>query len=153
MDQLAAQLDEQVLIQRGASSYLPRHAQHFSFTTSQEMVHLTQEARIVVAHAAAGTIILCLKNSKPLVLVPRLKQFGEHFDDHQLQLARALDAEGKAVSVFDPSLVSLQAAMAKAIGQKPFAMMTPTLVEPLRQILGQWDRENSRQGEETKKKL
>ena len=61
MDQLAIQFDERVIIQRGSSTYRPRYAEHFRFTTSQKMAGLTQEAQVVVCHAAAGAIILKLE--------------------------------------------------------------------------------------------
>ena len=69
MDEVAAKLAEPVIIQRGSSIYQPQHANSFEFTVSEQMRQLTQEARIIVAHAAAGTIILALCAGKPLVVV------------------------------------------------------------------------------------
>ncbi|MDQ4076869.1 MAG: beta-1,4-galactosyltransferase [Chloroflexota bacterium] len=139
MDALAAALDERVVIQRGSSSYTPRHAEHFRWTTSEHMEELTAEARVVVAHAAAGAIILALREKKPLVVAPRLARYGEHFDDHQLQLATMLDAQSKALVVYEPSLDTLRAAIQRVAIRNPPDHVGPTqLVHALQQQLNQW---------------
>ncbi len=111
MDELAAGLDEQVVIQRGSSPYEPQHAEHFLFTTSEQMAQLTHAARVIVSHAAAGSILVALRHNKPLIVVPRLRQFGEVLDDHQQQLATALAAAEKVVTVGDPTSRTLRAAL------------------------------------------
>lgn len=116
IDELAAHLDEPVVIQYGCSSYIPRHAEGFQWASSQRMEQLTRQARLVITHAAAGAIILALRFGKPVVVVPRRKAFGEQFDDHQEQLAEALDRAGWAIAVSDPTPQSLQAALPRANG-------------------------------------
>ncbi len=131
-DELAAGLDEQVVIQYGSSTYRPRHARGFAFETSQRMAELTAEARVVVTHAAAGAIILGLQSAKPLVVVPRLKQFNEHIDDHQQQLATALSAQGKVIAVEQPNAQNLRAALDQAGGLRGSMAGSHQLVQALR---------------------
>ncbi len=138
MDQLASQFDERVIIQRGSSSYRPRCAEHFRVTTSQEMAILTQAARVVVSHAAAGAIILSLNYDKPLVLVPRLRKLGEVLDDHQLELAKFLDNAKMAVAVYDTAGAVLQQAIHMAGHQKMKRAGSGQLVKALRQKLQEW---------------
>ena len=65
------------------------------------MVRIASAADVVIAHCGAGSVLLALRLRKPLVVVPRLRRFGEHHDDHQLQLARYLGKQGSAVVVED----------------------------------------------------
>ncbi len=65
----------------------------------EEMRALLERADVVVAHAGAGIIASALQARKRPLVLPRLKRFGEHVDDHQLQLARKLDEMGLAVLV------------------------------------------------------
>jgi beta-1,4-N-acetylglucosaminyltransferase len=138
-DELAAELDEPIIIQRGSSTYQPQHAEHFQFTTSQRMVELTQQARVIVTHAAAGAIITVLREGKPLVVVPRLKQFGEHIDDHQQQLAEALAANGRAAAVTMPSANLLREALGQAARQSLFNNESSHLINALRQQFAAWN--------------
>lgn len=142
MDQVAAQIEEDVVIQSGCASYVPVHARHFNFGTGQEMLEFMQQARVVVSHAAAGTSMLALKMDKPLVLVPRLKFLGEVFDDHQLQLARALNEAGLAVSVTAPEPASLLAAIEKTAALQRRKTGAGLLVRSLRDLLESWSHES-----------
>ena len=139
MDKLAADLEEQVMIQYGPSSYLPQHADSFPFTTSTEMEQLTRHARIVVTLAAAGAIILALKLNKPLVVVPSRKAHNEHFDDHQVQFAEALAEAGMAVTVLAPTPQALWRAIEQAEMLEVSSSGSACLVEALQAQLSQWN--------------
>ena len=99
MDELAAALDEDVVMQIGATPETPRHTRSFAFATQAEMDHWCATARVIVSQAGAGSILTAQKARVPLVLVPRLNQYGEHIDDHQLELARILQRTGCALLV------------------------------------------------------
>jgi beta-1,4-N-acetylglucosaminyltransferase len=138
MDLLASEINEQVVIQFGCSSYVPRYSKYFSFTTNAKMEQLIHEARIVVTHAAAGGIILPLKLRKPLVVVPRLKVHHEHFDDHQVQLAKALADYGKVILVMDPTPLSLWEAINRAKYINTGIVGPKYLVTAIHSQLEQW---------------
>lgn len=144
MDELAEQLDELVVIQFGSSAYRLRYAQGFAFETSQRMHELTNEARLVVTHAAAGAIILCMHARKTFVVVPRLKQFCEIIDDHQIQLASALEAQGRTKVVMDPTMKTLRAALDHA-GELPYFIdHSQSLILALEKQLADWSSKSSR---------
>ena len=44
------------------------------------------KADVVITHGGTGAIIGAVKKRKKVIAVPRLKKYGEHVDDHQLQL-------------------------------------------------------------------
>lgn len=90
MDQLAADLDEEMVMQIGATPYEPQYARWFRFTSQQEVDELCQRARVIVSHAGAGSIMSALQCEKPVIVLPRLQKYGEHMDNHQVELARAL---------------------------------------------------------------
>ena len=53
-----------------------------------------------MTHAGVGSILVALSAGRKPVVVPRLKQFGEAVDDHQLALADRLD-DASLVTVAD----------------------------------------------------
>ena len=138
MDELATELNEPVIVPYGSSAYVPRHAQHFQWTSGQRMEQLADAARVIVTHAAAGSILVALLREKPLVVVPRLRRFGECIDDHQRQLATALDAAGKAVLVDEPAAAALRTAIERAAQHCGKNDGATKLVQALRRQLGQW---------------
>ena len=92
MDRIAADLGEDVLIQRGTVEYEPVHARHVRFVRFDEALRLFEQADLVVGHCGAGTVLNAILFRKPLVLVPRRAEAGElDTDDHQMQLARQVE--------------------------------------------------------------
>lgn len=90
MDELASEYDESVVAQVGHSEYEPERMEWFDFVSESEINDYYQDASVVVGHAGAGTILTALSYEKPLILMPRLEEEGEHLDDHQLELTDAL---------------------------------------------------------------
>ena len=67
--------------------YTPRHFNWKAFLDPQDIEKRFQEADIIVGHAGMGTIISALTYQRPLVVMPRRVEFGEHRNDHQLATA------------------------------------------------------------------
>jgi UDP-N-acetylglucosamine transferase subunit ALG13 len=66
-----------------------------------EVVAYIRKARAVVMHAGVGSVMISLANGKRPIVMARRQEFGEHVDDHQLELARRMDATGLATFVDD----------------------------------------------------
>lgn len=113
-DELASLVDERVIIQCGAGSYRPGHARHVRFVSAAQMQEWLSQARVVISHAGAGSILAALRAGKPLVLAPRICRLGEHLDDHQFELAQILLERGQAVMVTHLSAATLVQAIAAA---------------------------------------
>lgn len=56
-----------------------------------------RDADGVVCHAGVGSIMVAVRCGKRPVVIPRLARFGEHVDDHQVQIARRFGRHGFAV--------------------------------------------------------
>ena len=56
------------------------------------------EADLVIAHAGVGSALTALDQGKAPVLLPRLKEYDEMVDDHQLMIAAELQSRGLAIS-------------------------------------------------------
>ena len=93
--------DEEVVVQHGPSALRPRGARCVGYLPFDELGRLVSEARIVVAHAGVGSILLCLTRERAPLVVPRLPSLGEVVDDHQLILARRLALSGAVTCVED----------------------------------------------------
>ncbi len=82
-------IKEEVIAQRGNSDYIPKNFESFEFLDKDTFDSYIKKANIVVTHSGVGSIITALKSKKPVIVFPRLKKYGEHVDDHQLDIATA----------------------------------------------------------------
>ena len=82
---------EPVFAQIGSSDYEPINYPFKRFLSRDEFAKLQSECSIVITHGGTGAIIGALRKGKKVIAVPRLAKFGEHVDDHQLQLLHQFD--------------------------------------------------------------
>lgn len=78
---------EEVFVQCGAGAWLPQYAKYSTDLPPEQWESYFQQADLVISHAGMGTILKSLDFGKPLVIVPRLAEFKEHRNDHQLATA------------------------------------------------------------------
>lgn len=80
------EINDRVFAQIGHSDYKPQHFQYEKFLDRNEFSEKIKESDIVITHGGTGAIINAVKAGKKVIAVPRRAQYGEHVDDHQLQV-------------------------------------------------------------------
>ena len=83
------QICDDVYAQIGNSTYIPKHYKYVCFLDKKDFEQKMEECEIVVSHSGVGTIISGLKHEKPVIVFPRLEKYGEHVDDHQLEIGES----------------------------------------------------------------
>ena len=79
-------ITQPVFAQTGASDYVPKGYAFQPFLDRETFAEYMSRCDTVITHGGTGAIIGAVKQGKKVIAVPRLAQFGEHVDDHQLQL-------------------------------------------------------------------
>lgn len=92
---------EPLVVQYGHNS--PPAGAHMAkaFMPFGEMIEHIEAARVVIVHAGVGSVLLASRAGHTPVVVPRLRRLGEHVDDHQAELGRALEGGTRALVVWD----------------------------------------------------
>ena len=80
------QTDEEIFAQIGYSDYKPQNYNYKELLDREEFAAWEEKADIVITHGGTGAIIGAIKKGKKVIAVPRLAKYGEHVDDHQMQL-------------------------------------------------------------------
>jgi UDP-N-acetylglucosamine transferase subunit ALG13 len=96
MEALAALPADELEVQHGPSRP-PAGTLGTAFLAFDDIVAKIQAADVVVSHAGVGSILCAIRAGHTPVIFPRLKRFGETVDDHQEELAVALDRQGTAI--------------------------------------------------------
>ena len=79
-------ITEEVFAQTGYSDYEPRNYQYKNFLDRDEFSDLMKKCDKVITHGGTGAIVGAVKQGKMVIAIPRLKEFNEHVDNHQLQI-------------------------------------------------------------------
>lgn len=99
MDNYAATTSEKVLIQSGYSDYVTKYAQSIDFITANDMKKNIRDARIVITHGGPSSFMEVLENKKIPIVVPRLKKYAEHVNNHQFTFAEEFNKKYKDIII------------------------------------------------------
>lgn len=75
---------DDVFIQTGFSDYIPESCDWKKFLSYEEMIQKIKDAKIVITHGGPSSFILPLQYGKTPIVVPRMKKYDEHVNDHQV---------------------------------------------------------------------
>ena len=107
-------IKEYVLMQTGHSDYKPKNCKSFKFTGYDEMNGLLKKASIVITHGGIGSVLLSVRMNKKTIVVPRMKKFKEHTNDHQLEIVKELSSHRRIIPVYDIAKLALSIDSAKS---------------------------------------
>jgi UDP-N-acetylglucosamine transferase subunit ALG13 len=94
---------EAVVIQSGHNpGFGSLHANVFPFISVDEFDRQMESASLIICHGGC-TQLHAIRLGKVPVVMPRRKKYGEHVNDHQMQLLQALAHEGKIVPAYEPA--------------------------------------------------
>lgn len=111
---IADMLSHPIVIQHGNTSVVTSEKDciWIDFMSMEEFTLRISESEMIILHAGAGSWIHALQAGKVPVVMPRRVIYGEHIDDHQLELATVLGQERKIVVAMEPA--NLESAVSEA---------------------------------------
>lgn len=92
VDELKASgsIKDEVFIQTGFSTYTPTSCRSVPLLGADEMEELINSARIVITHGGPASFLAPLRKGKVPIVVPRMKAYDEHVNDHQVSFTRTV---------------------------------------------------------------
>jgi len=93
-------IDEEVFAQIGESSYKPRNFGSVASLDKNLFDKYLKESSSIISHAGMGTITMALEHHKPLLVMPRLKKYGEVVNDHQAAIAKRFELLGHVLAAY-----------------------------------------------------
>ena len=95
------QINEQVFAQTCDGSYKPRHFPIQPSLEKDTFDEYVRQATGIISHAGMGSINIAMAYDKPMLVMPRLKKYGEVVNDHQVAIARKFAESGHILLASD----------------------------------------------------
>lgn len=121
-------IKEKVIVQAGHTSFFSDKMEIFDFIPKDKMAELILESAMIITHGGVGSIINCIKNGKKVIAVPRLKKYGEHVNDHQIQIVENFDAEGYIIGLFETNKLNEALEKIKNFSPKQFMSTSSNII-------------------------
>ena len=110
-------IQEKVIVQAGYTKYETPNMEIFDLIPKEELKQYQQEARLIITHGGAGSIITSLQYGKKVIAVPRKHEYGEHVNNHQEEIVELFNSKGYIIGT--NGVEELEQAIEKAKNFKP----------------------------------
>ena len=139
LDELVAggHIEDKVFAQIGLSYYKPQHYEYVDYLKTEEFDAYMQQCELVITHSGVATIVAALKQEKPVIVVPRLAKYGEHVDDHQVEIADTFSEQNYILKYQDGEDLSAMIAQARSFPFARYVSKRETVVQMLRDYIGE----------------
>lgn len=124
-----------VFAQTGYSDYLPQHFEYKAFMDREEFSHMQGNADIIITHGGTGAIVGALKKGKKVIAVPRLAKYGEHVDDHQIQIVSEFMEHNLIYECDDVDKIEEAIEYTSMHDFKPYKSNTKVIIDSIEQYL------------------
>lgn len=131
----AGLIQDKILAQIGASTYIPKHYEYTKFMEREKFAETLDECSVVITHGGTGVIISAVKKGKKVIAVPRLAKYGEHVDDHQLQLLHQFDDLKIICACYDMDSLGEYYGKLDRMEFRPYASNTHVIINSIDEYL------------------
>ena len=128
-------IKDKIIIQKGVSVFNDPKIESFDFAPKEKIDELIEEAKIVITHAGVGTITECLNKDKKVIVVPRLKKYAEHTNDHQLQITKEFAEKNYIVPVYEINKLKNAISKAKDFVPEKYESNTNNFIEMIKSFI------------------
>lgn len=91
----------EITAQSGTATVRTRHTHCIPFLSPEEMSGYINAADLVITHGGTGAIMESLQAAKPVIAVARLSKYGEHVDDHQVEIVNKFTKENYVIGLHE----------------------------------------------------
>lgn len=92
-------IKDEVIVQKGYTKFESKSMKLYSQFPLDEMEKMIDKADLVITHGGVGSIITSIKKDKKVIAIPRLKKYGEHVNDHQLDIIKSFNDLGYIIGL------------------------------------------------------
>ncbi len=129
------EIDEEIFAQIGYSDYKPKHFEYREFVDRDEFKEIMDKCDVVIAHGGTGAIITAVKKDKKVIAIPRLAKYGEHVDDHQIQLVDEFKELNLIYPVYDEKELGKAIREIRNIKFDKYVSNTNTIIDDIEKFI------------------
>lgn len=126
-----------IFAQIGYSDYKPKNYEFKEFLDREQFAEFMDKCDTVITHGGTGAIVGAVKREKKVIAVPRLAKFGEHVDDHQLQIIDQFTNMNFIVGVKDTNEIYEALELLKTMKFKKYISNTENIINEIEKYINQ----------------
>ena len=92
-------IKDDIYAQIGYSTYTPKYFEYEKMSSFEVFEDRLKKCDVFISHGGTGSLVGALKLDKKIIAIPRLKKYGEHVDDHQIQIISVFSEANLLLSI------------------------------------------------------
>ncbi len=128
-------ITEKVVVQAGYTKYESDVMEIYDYVSTDEFNKYIQDCSLLITHGGVGNILTGLKYNKKIIAVPRMEKYGEHTNDHQLQIVNNFADKGYVLKLEDDQEYADVFAKAKSFKPKRWVNKNKEFIEKIRDYI------------------
>lgn len=129
---------EEIIVQAGSTKFESKDMKILDYMSVRKFEECIEKADVVICHAGVGTILTALKKGKKIIAAARLKQYGEHVNDHQLQILDNFTKEGYILALEDFDKIDILLKQVKSFTPAKFKSNKKFFLRQLEKEINIW---------------
>lgn len=121
--------------QTGIQGYKPKNFGSVETLKKNEYDKYVHQSEAIISHAGMGTVFAAREAYKPLLVMPRLKQFNENINDHQVKTAQALEQKKILLAAYDTDQLKQKIPQLKSFKPSSSEQSAENLIDKLKEYI------------------
>ncbi len=92
-------INEEVIVQVGYTKYQTHRMRVIDLMSKEQLEQFQDEASLIITHGGVGSIISSIEKGKKVIAVPRKHEYGEHVNNHQIQIVKDFNDKGYIIGI------------------------------------------------------
>ncbi len=92
-------INEEVIVQAGYTKYQTHKMRMISLVSKEQLEKFQDEASLIITHGGVGSIISSIRKDKKVIAVPRMHEYGEHVNNHQIEIVKNFNEQGYIIGI------------------------------------------------------
>lgn len=122
-------IKDEVVVQAGYTKFESKNMKIYELIEYEKFDKLVKDCDILITHGGVASILNGIKNEKKVIAAARLKEFGEHTNDHQLQIISDFYKKGYLLALDDFDKLDEVLKQVKKFKQKKYVSNTENFIK------------------------
>lgn len=124
-------IKDKVVVQAGLTKFESDDMTIYDLIPYEEFDKLVRECDLLITHGGVASILNGIRNGKKVIAAARLKKYGEHTNDHQLQIIDNFSTAGYILKLDDFDKLDKVLKKAKNFKPKRYVSNTDNFIKKI----------------------
>lgn len=128
-------IQDEVIVQAGCTKYESKYMQIFDFIPMERFNEYIERCDYMITHAGVGTIINGINHNKKVVAVARRVKYGEHENDHQVEITTKFSNTGHIIGCLEVEELEEKLLLLDTFEVKPYESNNHNFCEIIKKLI------------------